>query len=120
YRSLAADIGREHANADAREWPEAVFTPGRDFPDGLLRFRPAMRQHRRHRAPGNQLLEVADVPVGLYGGTGVALRVPNLSGRETAGVRWVGKLTAYPNWIRVVKLASTGHNKSRNKLAKAE
>ena len=51
-----------------------------------LRFRAAMREHGGHCPKGNQLLEVALVPVVLNGHPGMGLLLHHLSGREVAGV----------------------------------
>src|SRR6185503_11371193 len=45
-----------------------------------------MRKHGRHRAAGDQWVEVASLPVALHGRTGLAPGLSHLPGRTLAGL----------------------------------
>ena len=61
----------------------ALHPAHRSDADGVLRLRPAMRQHRGDRSARNKFLEMAGVPMALHGRAGLAPRLRHLSYRPS-------------------------------------
>ena len=78
--------GADPQGAKAAGWHPGLYAAHRHHADGLLRVRPAMRQHRRHCPARDQFLEMAGLPVAVHGRAGLGPGLSHSHGGPAAGL----------------------------------